>query len=214
MTNVMQALFGAIAPGDLRAGMVASGITGSVAAESEGLMQDYKAGHMIGSTPRLLTWMQLMAIPVGALALAWMYPSLVQTYGLGGEHGLSSPTSQRWVGFATILGHGFSSLHPSAIWALAIGSALGVLFTVLEQRKEWRNFVPSPTGVGIGMLIPANAVTTILLGALVGWVWQKLKPKNSEFYAIPVAAGLIAGEALVAVILAIVYGLGWWSPPA
>src|SRR6185436_5876289 len=54
MTNVMQALFGAIAPGDLRAGMVSSGITGSVAAESEGLMQDYKAGHMIGSTPRLL----------------------------------------------------------------------------------------------------------------------------------------------------------------
>ncbi len=214
MTNVMQALFGAIAPGDLRAGMVSSGITGSVAAESEGLMQDYKAGHMIGSTPRLLTWMQLMAIPVGALALAWMYPSLVQTYGLGGEHGLSSPTSQRWVGFATILGHGFSSLHPSAIRALAIGSALGILFTVLEQKKEWRNFVPSPTGVGIGMLIPANAVTTILIGALVGWVWEKLNPKNSEFYAIPVASGLIAGEALVAVILAIVYGLGWWSPPA
>jgi uncharacterized oligopeptide transporter (OPT) family protein len=214
MTNVMQALFGAIAPGDLRAGMVSSGITGSVAAESEGLMQDYKAGHMIGSTPRLLTWMQLMAIPVGALALAWMYPSLVETYGLGGETGLSSPTSQRWVGFATILGHGFSSLHPSAIWALAIGSFLGILFTVFEQRREWRNFVPSPTGVGIGMLIPGNAVTTILIGALIAWCWSKFKPKSAEFYAIPVASGLIAGEALVAVILAIIYGVGWWSPPA
>jgi uncharacterized oligopeptide transporter (OPT) family protein len=194
--------------------MVASGITGSIAAESEGLMQDFKAGHMVGSTPRVLTWMQLLAIPVGALALAWMYPSLVKTYGLGGEHGLSSPTSQRWVGFATILGHGFSSLDPSAIWALALGALLGIIFTVVEQKKELRNFIPSPTGVGIGMLIPANAVSTILLGALIGWVWQKLRPKNSEFYAIPVASGLIAGEALVAVLLAIVYGLGWWSPPA
>lgn len=214
MTNVMQALFGAIAPGDLRAGMVGSGITGSVAAESEGLMQDFKAGHMVGSTPRVLTWMQLLAIPVGALALAWMYPSLVETYGLGGEHGLSSPTSQRWVGFATILGHGFSSLHPSAIYALLVGALLGIVLTLLEQHKRLKPWVPSPTGVGIGMLIPANATASILVGGVIAWVWEKLKPKNSEFYSVPIAAGLIAGEALVAVLLAIVYGLGWWSPPA
>jgi uncharacterized oligopeptide transporter (OPT) family protein len=213
MTNVMQALFGAIAPGDLRAGMVSSGITGSVAAESEGLMQDYKTGHMIGSTPRLLTYLQLMAVPVGALALAWIYPRLVETYGLGGN-GLSSPISQRWVGFAKILSKGFSSLHPSAMYALGIGAVLGVVFTVLEQKPALRNFVPSPTGVGIGMLIPANAVTTIFVGSLVEWAWRKLAPSNSQKFAIPVASGLIAGEALVAVILAIVYVAGWWSPPA
>ena len=44
MTNVMQAMFAVIAPGDLRASMVSSGITGAVAAESEGLMQDFRAG--------------------------------------------------------------------------------------------------------------------------------------------------------------------------
>ena len=214
MTNVMQALFGAIAPGDLRAGMVSSGITGSVAAESEGLMQDYKAGHMIGSTPRLLTWMQILAIPVGALALAIMYPLFVKSYGIGGEHGLSSPISQRWVGFALILKDGFSALHKSALYALAIGAALGILFTVLEQRREWRNFVPSPTGIGIGMLVPASSVATMLVGALLEWRWRKGDPESAKNYGTPIAAGLIAGEALVAVILAIVYGVGWWSPPA
>ena len=45
MTNVMQAMFAGIAPGDLRANMVSSGITGAVAAESEGLMQDFRAGR-------------------------------------------------------------------------------------------------------------------------------------------------------------------------
>ena len=44
MANLMQAMFGGIAPGDLRASMVSSGITGAVAAESEGLMQDFRAG--------------------------------------------------------------------------------------------------------------------------------------------------------------------------
>jgi uncharacterized oligopeptide transporter (OPT) family protein len=99
MTNVMQAMFAGIAPGDLRANMVSSGITGAVAAESEGLMQDFRAGQMIGSTPRILTYMQLIAVPVGALALAFMYPLLRDTYGIIGEHAqLLSPTSQRWVG--------------------------------------------------------------------------------------------------------------------
>ena len=82
MTNVMQAMFAVIAPGDLRASMVSSGITGAVAAESEGLMQDFRAGAMIGSTPRILTYMQLLAVPVGALALAVMYPLLRDTYGI------------------------------------------------------------------------------------------------------------------------------------
>ena len=104
MTNVMQAMFAGIAPGDLRASMVSSGITGAVAAESEGLMQDFRAGQMIGSTPRILTYMQLIAVPVGALALAFMYPLLRDTYGIIGEHAqLLSPTSQRWVGFAKLV---------------------------------------------------------------------------------------------------------------
>jgi uncharacterized oligopeptide transporter (OPT) family protein len=48
----------------------------------------------------------------------------------------------------------------------------------------------------------------------VEWVWRKRAPEHAEKYAIPVASGLIAGEALVAVILAIVYVAGFWSPPS
>jgi uncharacterized oligopeptide transporter (OPT) family protein len=212
MTNVMQALFGAIAPGDLRAGMVSSGITGSVAAESEGLMQDYKTGHIIGSTPRFLTWMQLLAVPVGALALAFVYPLLRDTYGLSGEGALTSPTSQRWVGFAKILSKGFSSLHPTAMVALGVGSALGVVLTVLEQRKSLRNWVPSPTGVGIGMLVPGAYVATMFVGSLVDLAWRKLSPTSAAKYLIPVASGFIAGEALVAVILPVLYVTGMLQP--
>jgi len=213
MTNVMQAMFGALAPGDLHAGMISSGITASVAAESEGLMQDYKTGYLIGSTPRSLTYMQLIAVPFGALALAFIYPLLRDTYGIGESGQLSSPTSVRWVGFAKILSKGFSSLPPSAITALFVGAALGVIFTLLEQKKEWRNFVPSPTGLGIGMLVPANAIATMFLGALGDWIWRKVKPAAAVAYSIPVASGFIAGDALVAVILPITYVMGIWGPP-
>ena len=209
MTNLMQALFGAIAPGNLRASMVSSGIAGSVAAESEGLIQDYKAGDMIGSTPKYMTYIQLLAVPVGALALAYMYPLLKQTYGIGGESGLTSPTSQRWVGFAKLV----TSEMPAArvqwmtTW-FSIGAALGVVLTLLEQKKAWRPFVPSPTGVGIGMLVPASAVSMMFVGALADWFWRRSSPASNEKYSIPVASGFIAGEALVAVAIPLLVVVG------
>ena len=155
MTNVMQAMFGGIAPGDLRASMVSSGITGAVAAESEGLMQDFRAGQMIGSTPRILTYMQLIAVPVGALALAFMYPLLRDTYGIIGEHAqLLSPTSQRWVGFAKLVtqrsvreqtdGRGARPGCRGCRRPSAVGAVVGIVLTLLEQRKAWRPFIPSP----------------------------------------------------------------------
>ncbi len=52
MSNMMQGMFGVIAPGNIAANMVASGTTGTIAVESEALMQDYKAGYMIGSSPK------------------------------------------------------------------------------------------------------------------------------------------------------------------
>jgi putative OPT family oligopeptide transporter len=222
MVNLVQAMFGAIAPGNLRASMVSSGITGAVAAESEGLMQDFKAGWMIGSTPRILTYMQLIAVPVGALALAVMYPLLRDTYGIIGEHAqLLSPTSQRWVGFAKVvtteMGTG-APLSPEAAarWAwmktsFMWGSVIGVLLTLAELKKEWRNFVPSPTGMGIAMLIPFNAVAGIFLGAVADVVWRRVSPESNERYSIPAASGLIAGEALVAVAIPILVTLGLMS---
>jgi uncharacterized oligopeptide transporter (OPT) family protein len=209
MVNLMQAVFGVVAPGDLRASMVSSGITGAVAAESEGLMQDFRAGAMIGSTPRILTYMQLIAVPVGALALAVMYPLLRDTYGIIGEQAqLFSPTSQRWVGFAKIVTRDLTGGAMSAdaaarlAWmksSFAAAAVIGVILTLLEQRKTWRPFVPSPTGIGIAMLIPISAVTVIFLGAAVDAIWARVSPASHERYSIPIASGLIAGEALVAV---------------
>jgi uncharacterized oligopeptide transporter (OPT) family protein len=223
MTNVMQAMFAAIAPGDLRANMTSSGITGAVAAESEGLMQDFRAGQMIGSTPRILTYMQLIAVPVGALALALMYPLLRDTYGIVGDNAqLLSPTSQRWVGFAKLVTQDLSGDNLTAAAAArlswmqtstAVGAVIGVILTLLEQKKSWRPFVPSPAGVGIAMLIPVNAVTVIFLGAVLDRIWARVSPETQKQYAIPSASGLIAGEALVAVIVPLLVTIGLMSLP-
>ena len=224
MTNVTQAIFGVVAPGDLRASMVSSGITGAVAAESEGLMQDFRTGQMIGSTPRILTYMQLLAVPVGALALAFMYPLLRDTYGITGESAqLLSPTSQRWVGFAKLVTQEWSGSGPATteamtrLWwiqtSLTAGAVVGILLTLLEQRPSWRPFVPSPTGMGIAMLIPINAVTMIFLGAVADRVWASVAPGDAAALLDSRASGLIAGEALVAIVLPLLVTVGLMSLP-
>ena len=187
-------------------------------------MQDFRAGAMIHSTPRILTYMQLMAVPVGAIALAVMYPLLRDTYGIIGEHAqLLSPTSQRWVGFAKLITQDFSGSAASnpataarvswMLTSLGVGALVGVVLTVLEQRKEWRKFIPSPTGMGIAMLIPINAVTVIFLGAAIDTIWAKVSPASHERYSIPIASGLIAGEALVAVAVPLLVTVGLMKLP-
>ena len=207
LTNTMQAIFGVITPGNLTANMLASGTTGTVAVVSEALMQDYKAGYMIGSTPRYLTIMQIIGTPVGAAAVSWMYPLLKSTYGIVGDNAtLASPISRRMAGFAEILSQGFSALPPGAVAALFVGAVLGVVIAILEKRGH--RWVPSATGVGIGMMVPAAVVFVMFLGGIVEALWKRQSPGTYERFLPPLASGFIAGEAVVAVIIPLLVVLG------
>jgi uncharacterized oligopeptide transporter (OPT) family protein len=215
LSNMMQGLFAAVAPGNVAANMVASGTAGTVATSSEMIMQDYKCGHIVGTKPRLITVMQLLAIPIGALAVSLIYPVLVETFrivetvGPDGKvipPGLDSPISQKWSGFAQILKEGPSALPSSALYALLIFTVLGVVFTILESNKKLKKWVPSPTGIGIGILVSFNVVFTMFLGGVIGAIWERSDKKSADVYMIPLGSGFIAGEALVAVIAAIYFG--------
>ena len=204
MANVMQAVFAVLAPGHIPINMIGSGMSGTVAANGEHLMQDYRAGKIVGSTNRNLTILQLVGVPVGALAVAIAYPLVRAKYGVGGDGGLSSPISVKWAGFAELLSKGFGALPASALQALVLALILGVVMTVLEGKPKIARWVPSPTAIGLGMLIPGFAVVPIAIGAVLQAVWQKVSRGTEEVYNIPLASGFITGEALVLLVLAAV----------
>jgi uncharacterized oligopeptide transporter (OPT) family protein len=208
LSNLSQGLFAFLAPGSVIAGMMGNASTGTIAVTSEGLMQDYRAAYLIGSTPRSMTIAQLLAAPIGAGALAIIYPVLVKTYGIVGDNAqLAAPGSRRTAGFAELLAGGADKLPQSALWAMLIFAVLGVIFAVLEQKPALRRWVPSATGLSLGMLLPFAAVATLFLGGAAGAVWQKLRPKSAADYLIPLASGLIAGEAMMAVIVPVLLPL-------
>ena len=207
LANLMQAVFAALAPGSMRVNMIGSGMSGTVAAHGEHLMQDYKAGKIVGANYRHLTIVQLMAVPVGSAAVAIAYPALRDRYGLGGSGGLASPVSVKWAGFAELLNRGFDQLPRGCFAAMLVALALGVLLTVLEPR--WHKYVPSPTGVGLGMLIPGYSIMPMVLGGAAGYLWSKSAPSSERTYSTPLASGFIAGEALLVLAFSIAAVFGF-----
>jgi uncharacterized oligopeptide transporter (OPT) family protein len=179
MANVMQAVFAVLAPGHVPINMIGSGMSGTVAANGEHLMQDYRAGKMVGANNRNLTIMQLIAVPIGSASVAIAYPLLKARYGIG-DGGLSSPISVKWAGFAELL---------------------GVIITVIEPK--YRRFVPSPTGVGLGMLIPTVSILPMVIGGVFQWLWSRSNARQEETYNTPLASGFIAGEAIVVLLISI-----------
>lgn len=205
MSNMMQAIFAFISPGNVPVNMSSSGLTGTIAVTSEALMQDFKAGQLIGSNSRNLTIAQLIAAPVGSMATAIVYPVLRDKFGIGPQ-GLSAPISVKWAGFAELLTKGLSALPPGCLVGLIIGVVVGIALTLLAER--WASMVPSPSAIGIGMLIPASVLITFILGGVGQLVWSRMSPQSENEFRIPLASGLIAGEAILAVVLAILASTG------
>ena len=205
MSNMMQAVFAFISPGNVPVNMSSSGLTGTIAVTSEALMQDFKAGQLLKSNPRNLTIAKLIAAPVGSIATAIVYPILRDKFGIGAG-GLSAPISVKWAGFAELLTKGLNALPPGCLVGLVIGVAVGIILTLMAEK--WGENVPSPSAIGIGMLITAAVLLTFILGGGAQLIRAKVSPSTEKNYRIPLASGLIAGEAIVAVILAIMAALG------
>jgi uncharacterized oligopeptide transporter (OPT) family protein len=211
LTNMMQAIFAALVPKNLVANLASSGTTGTIAVQSEAIIQDYKAGHILGSTPRFLTYAQLIAAPIGAAAVAIVYQVLKDSFGVGFDAGqLSSPISVRIAGFANVMNKGFDALPDYALLFMLVGVGLGILIALGEIK--WKKYIPSATGLGIGMMVPGSVVFTMVLGGILFTMWNLASKRSADRVGIPLASGLIAGEALFATVVSILIAAGVVSP--
>ena len=122
---------------------------------------------------------------------------------LGGEK-WPAPAAQVWRGVAELLSAGVGSLHPTARIGLVIGAITGVVLALLEvlfpKQKKW---IPAPTGFGLAFAINGwNAISMFIGACLALWIARQF-PKIHEEYTVPVSSGIIAGESLMGVVIAL-----------
>ncbi|MGI9232293.1 MAG: OPT family oligopeptide transporter [Woeseiaceae bacterium] len=150
------------------------------------LMLDLKTGYLVGATPRKQQ--------IGQFAGAWLGPIVVigvifvlnESYGLGSEQ-LPAPQAQALA--STIDGILGGDVPTEKYMA---GAVLGGLLSAVMGGLG--------ITVGLGFYLPFNIVLTYSLGTLARELSNRFKGNTwSEEVGIPIAAGLIIGEALVGV---------------
>jgi putative OPT family oligopeptide transporter len=182
------------------AAIVSSVIVGAAAcvamAQATDLMLDLKTGYLVGATPRKQQIGQFLGSWLGPIIVMALIVVLHEAHGLGSE-ALPAPQGTALASVIQgILGEGVP------IAKYAAGAGLGALL--------------SATGigglgilVGLGFYLPFSIVLTYSIGTATRVILDARKgPKFSEEVGVPVAAGLIVGEALVGVTLAMAVVFG------
>jgi putative OPT family oligopeptide transporter len=188
--------------------ILASMVTG-IAAIANDNIQDLKVGQMIGASP----WRQQVMLMLGVLVASLVIPAVMQilfkVYGIaghGGKNALPAPTA---VLLATLTQGFFQNIIPWHKILLGMTTILGfsVVFYFIPRIKM---LGLSIFGIAIGMYLPQEtSIPLIIGGGLAGLVqWKQTKgqiPSGSFDLAICVACGLVAGSAVMDVILAFVF---------
>lgn len=206
MGKVTQLVFGALRPGDVAGNLMAANVTGGSASQCGDLLHDMKCGSLLGASPRQQTIAQVFGVLAGAIVGSAGYLVLVpdpKAMLLTPEW--PAPAVVAWKAVAELFQVGLQAMPPKALEAMAIAAAVGVALPILEKTLPARfaRWVPSAGSLGLAAVIPGQNSLSMFVGAAAGALVARFRPEWAKRYVIVLAAGLIAGESLVGVALAI-----------
>jgi len=185
--------------GDVKAQVVASVMVGAAAcvamSQATDLMLDLKTGYLVGATPRRQQLGQFFGAWLGPIVIVGLIFVLHEAYTLGSDK-LPAPQGQALASMVQGITGG-----EVPVQKYLAGAGLGALLSAFQPGLG--------ITVGLGFYLPFNIVLTYSIGTLLRVVSDaKLGHTFAEDIGIPVAAGLIVGEALVGVGFAIYMILG------
>ncbi len=181
-------------------------------------LQDLKSGQLVGATPWKQQVMLMVGVLVSALILAPIFEVLFQAYGFGEvlpragmdpSQALSAPKAALMAAISQAI------FKQNMDWDMVlIGVVLGILVLIVDRalkkaQSKWRFPV---IAVAVGMYMPLDITVPLVLGGVIAFLSQKIIRKGkgtaqekgaAERRGILFASGLIAGEAMVGIFLAI-----------
>jgi putative OPT family oligopeptide transporter len=168
-----------------------SGVAGDI-------IQDLKAGHILGGTPKAMELGCIIGVVAAAFVMALVLNLLHEGYAeMGGIGGSLLPAPQ--AGLMAMLSQGI--ITGEMAWPLVIMGALFSVGLILIGA-------PSPMLIAVGMYLPLYTTFAIFIGGIIKWIADSLMNKQNlnkerfENTGILIASGLIAGQALMGIIIA------------
>jgi len=211
---VLLLLLGADSPIGAVAAIMIGAVVCCAAAVGGDNLQDLKAGYLVGATP----WKQQLMLGIGAfscaLIMAPVLNLLVQAYGIGAptaEHPnpLGAPQATLMASVARGM---FGGELPWGI--IAIGAAIGAAIIAVDEwlKATGKSFRVPVLAAAIGIYLPLELMVPIFLGGLLAYVVEKRQGVLGADETVRdrvhrpgtlFAAGLITGEALMGILIAI-----------
>jgi len=204
--------------------IIIGSIVAVIAAFSCDNLQDLKAGHLLGSTP----WKQQITLIIGgiagALVVAPILQLLYEAYGVGGvfpREGMDL-TQALTAPQATLMASVALGIFAQTLdWPLVIlGVGIGVITILIDQfilKRSNSDFRLSVLTVTLGVYLPMDVVLPLIIGGIISFfAHRKITTKKAglgskypaavakaERRGLLTASGLIAGDALIGILLAI-----------
>jgi uncharacterized oligopeptide transporter (OPT) family protein len=205
MGKITQLMFGVLAPGNLVTNLMTAGVTAGAAGASADLLTCLKPGYILGANPRKQFIAMFIGIFFGLLVVVPAFYLLVPTADVLGTDKWPAPSAQVWAAVARLLASGLDALHPTARMGMLFGAILGIILTLADvyAPKSLKPYIPSATGVGLSMVIPFWNSLSMFIGAVITMILEKKAPEWADKYIVPISSGLIAGESLLGVFIAI-----------
>jgi putative OPT family oligopeptide transporter len=168
----------------------AAAVTAIAAGLAGDMMNDYRAGYLFGTRPRSQRTAETLGGLLGAVISAFVLLILVRAYGpesLGDPAIFPAPQAQAVAAMAGGIP------HP---WSFGVGAVLGALLFLLK--------VPVMT-LGLGIYLPVAITAPVFIGGLVRFVVDRIRRGNDDRgYGTIIASGLLGGEAVTGVVLAVI----------
>ncbi|MGI9287351.1 MAG: OPT family oligopeptide transporter [Pseudomonadales bacterium] len=192
-----------------------AGLICSSAAIAGDNMQDLKCGHLVGSTPWRQQVFQVVGVSAAALVIPFVLQVLDAGYGIGraspvnpGATPLAAPQAALMQALASgIFGDGIK-------WNfIFMGFGLAIVLIILDQIQERRSstFRFPVLAVAVGVYLPLGLSVPIFIGGIIAHLVKKRSASTAkelrqkrENTGLLLASGLITGEALMGVVVAIV----------
>ena len=177
-------------------------------------LQDLKTGQLVDATP----WRQQVALAIGTVAGALVIPPVLdllqKAYGFAGVPGATAKAlAAPQAALISALAKGV--LGGDLDWSLlGKGVVLGVLLVIIDEvikrrRKPGSRVQLPPLAVGLGIYLPMSTTLMVVVGAIVGWAWDRRaeassRPAMRKQLGVLLASGMIVGEGLFGVAIAAV----------
>ena len=171
---------------------------------SGSLIQDLKAGYLLGGTPWKMEVVEVLSVVAVSLFLLLPIIALDEANrASGGIGGRELPAPQ--AGLMAELAQGI--VGGQMPWGLLLmGCLFGIALVMIEA--------PSPMLIAVGMYLPLETTSAIFVGGVMKWLAdrvaarRKLSPEEADKFAergTLVASGFIAGEAITGILLAVLF---------